>query len=118
MNKLFYNPISLIVFVLVVFTISLSLRETAKRADLAKKEVSALEQEVTMLQADTTAAEELVTERQGEFMREKIARNELLLQKPDEIIVQLPPITPKPLPTPTVSTVTPLEQWRRAIFWR
>jgi cell division protein FtsB len=118
MNKLFYNPISLIVFVLVVFTISLSLRETAKRADLAKKEVSALEEEVSMLQADTTAAEQLVTQRQGEFMREKIARNELLLQKPDEIIVQLPPITPKPMPTPTFTKVTPLEEWRRAIFWQ
>jgi cell division protein FtsB len=118
MNKLFYNPISLIVFVLVVFTISLSLRETAKRADLAKKEVTALEQEVKMLETDTTAAQELVLERQGEFMREKIARNELLLQKPDEIIVQLPPITPKPMPTPMITKGTPLEEWKQAIFWK
>ncbi len=118
MNKLFYNPISLIVFILVVFTISLSLRETANRASLAKKEVNSLDQEVQDLRTETLETQQLVESRQGEFVREEIARNELLLQKPGEIIVQLPPITPKPMPTQVVQQLTPLEEWRAAIFWK
>lgn len=118
MNKIFFNPISLIVFILVVFTISLSLRETAKRASIAKKEVNSLEREVQQLRSETQATEALVAKRQGEFVREEIARNELLLQKPGEIIVQLPPITPKPQPTPKLQERKPLEEWQAAIFWK
>ncbi len=118
MNKLFFNPISVIVFTIVVFTLSLSIKETSHRATATKQELQSLQKEVSALQSEAVETEQLVAERRGEFVREKIARDELLLQKPNELIVQLPPITPKPEPTPIVQQHSPLEEWKRAIFWK
>lgn len=118
MNKLFFNPITIIVFIVFVFSVSLSLRETAKRSQLSKQELTTLEAQVTQLEQSYAETQAVLQKHQSEFAREKVLRDELLQQKSGEIIVQLPPITPTIQPTPTIAVTSPLKQWREAIFWQ
>ena len=117
MNKLFFNPISAIVFIIFVFSISLSLRETAKRSQLSKQELQTLGTQVGQLEESYAETQAILAEHQSGFAREKVQRDELLKQKDDEIIVQLPPITPPVQPTPTIQHSSPLQEWKQAIFW-
>ncbi len=118
MNKLFFNPISTIVFIIFVFSISLSLRETAKRAQLSKQELKTLELQVNQLEQSYAETQATLAEHQSSFAQEKVLRDELLQQKNDEIVVQLPPITPPVQPTPTIQKTSPLQEWKQAIFWQ
>jgi hypothetical protein len=118
MNKLFFNPISVIVFIIFVFSISLSLRETAKRSQLSKQELETLEVQLDQLEESYAQTQATLVEHQSGFAQEKVLRDELLHQKSNEIIVQLPPITPPVQPTPTVIHTSPLQEWRQAIFWQ
>lgn len=108
----------MILFIVFVFSISLSLRETAKRAQMSKHELQTLESQVTQLEADYTQTQTILQEHQSSFARERILRDELLQQKTNEVIVQLPPITPPAKPTQTVQQKTPLQEWKQAIFWQ
>lgn len=118
MNKLFFNPITAIVFVLFVFSISLSLRETAQRSQLSKQELKTLEAQINQLEESYADTQATLAEHQTSFAREKVLRDELLQQKQNEIVVQMPPITPPAQPTPTPYQISPLQEWKQAIFWR
>lgn len=118
MNKLFFNPISAIVFIIFVFSISLSLRETAKRSQLSKQELETLEAQVTQLKDSYADTQATLAEHQSSFPRERVLRDELLQQKENEVIVQLPPITPPAQPTPTTQHTSSLQEWKHAIFWQ
>ena len=118
MNKLFFNPIRAIVFIIFVFSISLSLRETAKRSQLSKLELETLEVQVNQLEESYTDTQAVLAEHQSSFAKERDLRDELLQQKDNEVIVQLPPITPPVQPTPTAQHRAPLQEWRQAVFWR
>ena len=68
----------------------LSLRASSKKAIVSKESIHNLEKTVTSLQENLDQTKQEVTDNQTEIAIEKIKRNELLLKKEGEIILQIP----------------------------
>lgn len=67
-----------------------SLRQSAKKSLISKESIAHLEQSVLASENDLRATEAKVTDSQQEITLEKIRRNELLLKKDGELILQIP----------------------------
>lgn len=71
------------------------------------------------LQEQVDDLEKSLEEAQAPFVQEKIIRDQLLLQKPGEYVVQLPTelVSPEPSQLDNQAEATPLEKWKRVLGW-
>ncbi len=96
-----------------------SLRQTARSTSQTNQAVEAMRQEIETMEKIRDAEAQKAQVSTASSTKEKIIRDQLLRQKPDETILQLPALpvnTPTPaLPTPTDS---PLRLWQNKFFLR
>lgn len=96
--------------------VALSLQQTAKKASISESQLKHLEGKVQELK---TAIDQKTLEasRAAEpFVKEKIARDQLLWQKPGEIVIELPPTTPTPAVVTPKPTETPWQAWKKVFL--
>lgn len=117
--RLLYHPLTLLAFTLLSIIFALSLYSSRQKMRTSTEQISVLEQEVDQMASQVSDLELEVQDATSSTAQEKIIRDELLRQKPDEIIVQLPAIEevkitlPSPSPAPT-----PWEEWKQLLFFR
>jgi cell division protein FtsB len=117
MRNWFFNPLSLILVTVVSLFILYSLRSTANKTQISSEDIRVLDQEVTQLTSEVSSLEKQVELNQNPFYAEKNIRNELLLQKPGEYVIQIPEVSPKVLPTPLPTpSPTAWEEWQAVLF--
>jgi cell division protein FtsB len=117
MRNWFFNPLSLIALTAVTLFTLFSLRSTASKTQTSTEDVRLLDQEVAQLTSEVSSLEKQVELNQHPFYAEKNIRNELLLQKPGEYVIQIPEVSPQPLPTVLPeATPTPWQEWRQLLF--
>jgi cell division protein FtsB len=110
-GKILYNPLAALVITLVLGLTSWSLYRQIQKMQQVTGVVGSLEAEIADLSSETALLQEKLEYVDSDFAKEKIARDELLMQQPGEIIVQLPPL---PSPSPVVTSPTPASipgQW-------
>lgn len=115
-SRLFFNPISFILVTLVCLLFSLSLYKSAQRTSESASDLATVETDIEAMEQQLRALETKAQEAEQPFTKEEIIRNELLMQKPGEYVVQIPEtleasVTPSPSPTPT-----PWEEWKAVLF--
>jgi cell division protein FtsB len=117
LSKVFFNPITLIVITALCLVFSFSLFNSAKKTRESSQELNVLEHEITTMKSEVERLEQASQEAEQPFTKEKIIRNELLMQKPGEYVVQIPD------QTESVSTnlensqqPTPWSAWRQLLF--
>ncbi|MCB9813347.1 MAG: septum formation initiator family protein [Pseudomonadales bacterium] len=112
MTKLIYHPlIAILVTILAIFTVFSLLKRTQK-TEVSTQNIENLENEVKIMSGEVMDLEEKIIETESEEYKEKIVRNELLLQKPGEIVVQLPDAqTEKEVIIEKKDESKPIEQW-------
>jgi cell division protein FtsB len=111
------HPLVLVVFTLLSALISLSLYSGLKRTRISTEQVDVLEQEINQIARDVSELEKEVQVASTSGAQEKIIRDELLMQKPGERVVQLPEVEASPVPRPSPSpTPTNWQQWRQILF--
>lgn len=119
MRKLLSHPFILILACIVVALLLISLQlkksQVARRAQIVASQEESLQQ----LRSDVAGLESQLEASSDPFYQEKVLRNELLMQKEGEIVVQIPseqlPIRPQPTPTPTN---TPWQAWQQTLNFR
>ena len=117
LSKILFNPIAFIVITAFSLVFSLSLYNSAKKTRESSQQLNVLEQEIAGMKNEVTELEQAVLEAEQPFTKEKIIRNELLMQKPGEYIVQIPEEvavqaeTTIPSPSPK-----PWEEWKELLF--
>lgn len=117
MRNWFFSPLSLVVVTIICLFALYSLRGTASKTHISTEDVRLLDQEVSQLTSEVSRLEKQAAQHQNPYYAEKNIRNELLLQKPGETVVQIPEVSPKSLPTPTpVVTPTPWQEWQAVLF--
>ena len=67
-----------------------SLRESAKKAAISKESIEKLENNIEILEKDVALEDKKLKDSQEEIALEKIMRNELLLKKDGEVVLQIP----------------------------
>jgi cell division protein FtsB len=117
MQKLLFHPLTaiFITFISIIFLISLY----HSNLDIRKstETISVLDQENQKLASEVSGLEKKLTMAESDFAKEKITRDELLMQKPGEIIVQLPPLPNLDIQLqPETKNLTPWEEWQKLLF--
>lgn len=84
------HPLLIILFTCLCLLAIFSLRESTKKASVSKESIQKLEKTVSTLEKEVIKDKQKLEETQNPIAIEKIVRNELLLKKEDEIILQIP----------------------------
>lgn len=98
----------------VLFSVATWLRP---KTTLSADPVKVLDQEIEQIASDVFYLQTRLDEATSAAGQEKIVRNELLMAKDGEIVVQLPPLpTPSPSITLTSSPIPIWQEWVNVIF--
>lgn len=117
MTRWLYHPLVVLILTLVGLGFSYSLYSNIKKTRSSTEHVSVLEQETLQIASEVSLLQEKLNSAQSPANQEKIIRDQLLMQKPGETVVQLPPLTasaatttaPRPSPKPA-------EAWNQLLF--
>lgn len=113
MPRWFFHPLTAFLVTLVALVAVISLQRTVQKTRLSSENTRVLEQEVAKIASEISSLEKQALQAEHSITQEKIIRDELLLQKPGETIVQLPAVSPRPLPSPSlIPTLTPWQEWQ------
>ncbi|MBU0974743.1 septum formation initiator family protein [Patescibacteria group bacterium] len=117
MTKIIYHPFIIIIFTITSIVFFLSLNKSSQKTDISSKNIEILEQELNKMSIETSQLEEKIIDADSEVYKEKVIRNELLLQKPGEKIIQLLYIENQENPEiDPVETDKPFDMWLDLIF--
>jgi cell division protein FtsB len=115
-SRLFFNPISFILVTVVCLLFSISLYKSAKRTSESAQDLAVLEKDIETMEQQLQGLREKEHQAEQPFTKEEIIRNELLMQKPGEYVVQIPE-TMENSDSPIISpTPTPWEQWKALLL--
>jgi cell division protein FtsB len=114
-KNLFAHPLTVGVFACLCLLAIFSLRESSKKALISKSSIEKLEKNVQNLETEVSLETEKIKNSQKEIALEKIRRNELLLKKEGEIILQIPDEEQnlKLKTDPENKKNGPLEEWKK-----
>lgn len=116
MGKYLSHPLVMCLAVIGVIIFSLSTKNTIQNYQKTSQTIDKIEAENKKLNQNIAELEQKKAYSQTQFAKERIIRNELLLQKPGEFVIQLPenlPAPPSPSPSPSPE---PIEEWKHLLF--
>lgn len=117
MTRLVYNPFFFTALTILSVIFSISLHKSAQKTRYSAQNLQNLELEVKKIEQDISLLDASLEEANQPFAQEKIIRDELLMKKEGEYVVQIPDDlvqTSKPLPE--IKTTTPWEEWQKLLF--
>lgn len=110
MLRWFTHPFTMIVFTIVVTWLYASLLRTEGAMRTSTESVAVLDQEVAQIASEVSALDSELALAKSSDAQEQRIRDELLLKKPGEYVIQLPAIEQQ---TTQVSKKTPLTPWQK-----
>lgn len=115
--RILYSPLAALIFTVIAGIICVSLYMNGRRIQQSASTVQKMELEVASIEAKVNLVESSALEATSATAKERIFRNELLLQRPNEYIVQVPdqPL-PTPEPSPQSTPLTAWQQWQKLLF--
>jgi len=105
------------VLTIISVVFSISLYKSAQKTRYSTQNLQSLEEKISQMEQETIALEETLVAAQQPFNQEKIIRDELLMKKPGEYIVQIPDdltYVKKTLAQTELSK--PWEEWKELLF--
>jgi len=117
MQRLLSHPITIVLFTVLALIFFISLDKNTQTAKHSATTLHGLETQNNALESDVQQLEKEVMTAQTNLAKEKIIRNELLLQKPGEFIVQLPPeAKSETIERKTIPAETPWQAWKKILL--
>ena len=90
MKNLLYHPLAIITLTLLCVLFIVSLRKTAQKSEVSSQNVQLLEEKINQLSGEIELEKQAIEYAQSDLAQEKRLRDELLLQKSGEYILQIP----------------------------
>lgn len=109
-KKIVFSPLGAISLTILVGLLVWSLEKNRHEIDQAVEKIETAQNETNQLQAQLDSINKAIDAAQTPLAKEKIWRNELLLQKDGEYVLML--VYPSPTPAPT-DFVSPEANWRK-----
>lgn len=116
MKNLLFHPLSILAITIICLLFIFSLRKTAQKSEVSAQNVTVLEEKIDQLTGEIQSEKEAIDYANSSLAKEKILRNELLLQKPGEYVLQI--AGEKALNTDNEERVeqSNLEAWKSLLF--
>lgn len=118
-RRLIFNPITLIFLTILSIIFSISLHKSAQKTTRSAHNLASVEQEVAQIETEVEQLELALESAEQPLAKEKIIRNELMMQKPGECVIQIADELTQ-LAASTAAeikpTPTPWEEWRELLF--
>lgn len=116
MIKILFHPLAPFIVTILVIGLWVSFFMTAREIRQSGQLVSSLQHQVTQQQQEVNDLQTKLQNAQNPYTQEAVIRNELLLQKPGEYVVQMPelPATTHP-PVSNSSVLTPWQEWQQLL---
>lgn len=117
MQRLLSHPLTIALFTALAIIFFVSLNKNAQTAQTSINTLQALESQNWALEKDVRNLEEQVAVAKTDLAQEKIIRDELLLQKAGEFVVQLPAdVGAVNVEKPQVEQETAWEGWKKVLL--
>jgi len=118
MKKVLFNPIFIVLITFFSIILITSLNRSKQKAAISKQNLKQVEQEIAILEQKVKQNETKLYQAQTDFTKEKIIRNELLMKKEGEIVVNLPLSKVSVEKVMTEEETTAWQEWKRLLGWR
>ena len=117
MQRLLAHPITIVVATVLTILFFVSLDKNSQTAQTSIKNLQALDQQTKTLESEVKTLESQVQSAQTNLSKEKIIRNELLLQKEGEFVVQIPQdVQIEENIATSTSNETPWQAWKKILL--
>lgn len=121
MTKILYHPIIILALTIGAITFFFSLDKSGKKTQNSSENIRILEYEVGQISNEIIELEEKIEIVESEHFKEKVVRNELLLQRPGEYVLQIAntdTVKSEPESNQTLGTLpaSPIDNWFNLIF--
>lgn len=116
MKKLLKHPIIIAIFTVLSIAFVLSLKKNVNKVEKSKVELEQLEVELNLLRQEVNNGELALKEASHSFSKESILRDELLMKKEGEVVLQLPAISESQEKIILDPTPKPAEEWGKLLF--
>ena len=116
MQKLFLNPVAALIISIITLVFWISLYQTGQEIRNSTKDSGVLQQEIDQIASEVSLLEVKIDQAGQSQFKEKIARDELLMQLPGERVIKLPDVE---LPSPTSAIqpeLTPWQKWQALLL--
>ena len=114
MQKWLFHPLTIIACTIFALFFYWSLTRTDQNIRISTETLHVLDQEVKQMASEVSQTEKQLQVATSAATQEKIIRDELLMQKPGEYVVQLPPSEKEQRPREKIIK-TPWEGWRAVL---
>lgn len=111
MPKWLFHPITVLVATLLAIWLYLSLLRTEQKMELSSESVAVLDQEVQQIANEVSQLNQRLDRASSEQSQEQKIRDELLMKKPGEYVIQLPQNEVIEKPSEKNSKTSPLQEW-------
>lgn len=116
MKKLLAHPLVILAITLVCGLLVFSMQKTAGKSRVSSDNISVMEQEVAELNTQLELEKQALEYGSSDLAKEKILRNELLLQRPGEYVIQIPDLDQVRNQTAETTAKTPWQEWSELLF--
>lgn len=115
MSRWFYHPFTVIIFTIVVTWLYASLLRTEGKMRTSTESVGVLDQEVRQIASEVSDLELQLSHAKSEAAQEQRIRDELLLQKPGEYVIQLPNMEQQKPTRPPKQALSAWQEWQEVL---
>lgn len=116
MKKFFSHPLVIAAATLFGILFIISLQKTAQKGRVASENVAVMEAQIDTLTGQIKQQQQALEYESSPLAQEKILRNELLLQRPGEYVIQIPDEQALVQGETNAQLITPWEKWKELLF--
>ena len=116
MNKLIYHPIFIGLVSLLAIIFIISLNKNNQKSKLSNQSISHIQTEIDMLKIQIDTQKEKLEAVKDPLSKEKILRDQLLLKKENEYVVQIPDIEVEEDENFSKNKISAWEEWKKLIL--
>ncbi len=116
-SRFIYHPFVLILVTLLAIGLWISFLFNGRELQQSSSQIQTLQTEVAKNEQEVASLEAQLNTAKSNFSQEAIIRNELLMQKPGEYIVQMPDLPTEARENQTsTSRLSPWQQWKALLL--
>ena len=116
MKKLLAHPLVMLGITIFVILFVISLQKTAQKSNVATENVRLLEENNQLLIDQIEQEKDALEYANTDLSKEKIIRNELLMQKPGEYVIQIPNDVVIDQQSGEVQQQSAWDEWQQLLF--